>query len=214
MTYTAVPTVATGDWWTARNHNQYVRDNWRESAPGKFAAAGDLYTASAAGAASLLSIGSRDSILIADAAEALKLKWSSPVVAIYRVDDYTDYFGNAEQVLNYGIQLVDTHSTVTTGGAWKFTAPHSGYYYVSANVRVRSDANPGACYIDLYNNTDGDKSRGTAVDGNIRFANVEDIIYIAANDWCRIYHRWIGGDSQGFVDGDDTICKICICSAW
>ena len=36
MAYIVVPTVATGDVWTAANHNVYVRDNFRATIPGVF----------------------------------------------------------------------------------------------------------------------------------------------------------------------------------
>src|SRR3972149_1027593 len=57
MAYSVVPTVATGDLWTAANHNTYIRDNFLAGVPGIFTAAGDLAYASAPGAASRLPIG-------------------------------------------------------------------------------------------------------------------------------------------------------------
>ena len=45
MSYSVVPTVATGDVWTARNHNVYVRDNFRAVAPDVVTAKGELISA-------------------------------------------------------------------------------------------------------------------------------------------------------------------------
>lgn len=63
MTYSAVPTVATGDLWTASNHNTYIRDNFAAGVPDIFQAAGDLAYASAADAAARLPIGANGQVL-------------------------------------------------------------------------------------------------------------------------------------------------------
>lgn len=63
MAYSAVPTVTTGDSWSAANHNTYIRDNFAAGVPDIFTAAGDLAYATAANAASPLAIGSSDQSL-------------------------------------------------------------------------------------------------------------------------------------------------------
>jgi len=63
MAYSAVPTVATGDLWTASNHNTYIRDNFAAGVPDIFQAAGDLVYGSAADAAARLPIGANGQIL-------------------------------------------------------------------------------------------------------------------------------------------------------
>lgn len=63
MAYTAVPTVATGDLWTAANHNTYIRDNFAAGVPDIFTASGDLVYGSVADVAARLAIGSAGQIL-------------------------------------------------------------------------------------------------------------------------------------------------------
>lgn len=63
MAYNPVPTVATGDLWTASNHNTYIRDNFAAGVPDIFTAAGDLAIASGANAASNLPVGSNGQVL-------------------------------------------------------------------------------------------------------------------------------------------------------
>lgn len=63
MSYSAVPTVSTGDTWSAANHNTYIRDNFAAGVPDIFTAAGDIAYATAANAASALAIGSSDQVL-------------------------------------------------------------------------------------------------------------------------------------------------------
>lgn len=57
MSYTAVPTVATGDVWTASNHNLYIRDNFRAGIPDVITAKGDLVIGDGANALAILGIG-------------------------------------------------------------------------------------------------------------------------------------------------------------
>ena len=64
MAYNAVPTVATGDTWSAANHNTYIRDNFAASVPDIFTAAGDIAYATAANAAAPLAIGAPGKVLI------------------------------------------------------------------------------------------------------------------------------------------------------
>lgn len=77
MAYNAVPTVATGDLWTASNHNTYIRDNFASGVPDIFTAKGQLAVASAADAASALSVGNEYRILSVLASEAVGVKWSA-----------------------------------------------------------------------------------------------------------------------------------------
>lgn len=81
MAYTAVPTVATGDLWTAANHNAYIKDNFAAGVPDIFTTKGDLAVASGADAAGRLGVGSNGQLLTADSVEALGMKWAlSPVL--------------------------------------------------------------------------------------------------------------------------------------
>lgn len=52
--YNPCPTVATGDLWTASNHNTYIRDNFAAGVPGAFTAAGQMVYASGVQAAAIL----------------------------------------------------------------------------------------------------------------------------------------------------------------
>jgi len=73
--YTPVPTVNTGDLWTAANHNTYIRDNFAAGVPDIFTTKGDLALASGADAAGRLGVGADYTVLGALASETLGLKW-------------------------------------------------------------------------------------------------------------------------------------------
>lgn len=74
MSYNAVPTVATGDTWSAANHNTYIRDNFAAGVPDIFTAAGDIAYATAANAAAPLAIGTPGQVLLSSS-DSLP-KWS------------------------------------------------------------------------------------------------------------------------------------------
>ena len=80
MSYTAVPTVATGDVWTASNHNLYIRDNFRAIVPDVITAKGELILAAGADTLQLLSVGTDGYILHGD------LAWHIPTELIQMCD--------------------------------------------------------------------------------------------------------------------------------
>jgi len=45
---------------------------------------------------------------------------------------------NTITIIDYGTKVIDTHSAVTTGASWVFTAPKRGYYHVSARCAFTS----------------------------------------------------------------------------
>ena len=110
MTYNAVPTVATGDLWTASNHNTYVRDNFAASVPDIFTAKGQIAVASAADAASPLNAGSDYKILMALAAETLGLKFAGLATDLIKVSTNASSISTSTSSTSY----VDiTNATVT-----------------------------------------------------------------------------------------------------
>lgn len=66
MSYNAVPTVSTGDTWSAANHNTYIRDNFAAGVPDIFTAEGDLAYATAANVATPLAIGTAGTPLVSN----------------------------------------------------------------------------------------------------------------------------------------------------
>lgn len=81
MAYTVVPTVVTGEVWTATNHNTYVRANFLATVPDIFTAKGDLAVASGADAAGILNVGADGQVLKASSSDTLGVVWDvSPIV--------------------------------------------------------------------------------------------------------------------------------------
>lgn len=70
------------------------------------------------------------------------------VAASYYMSTITTPGANVQ--LNFDTKLFDTNSAVTTGvGAWKFTAPNSGYYFVSTTTSFNSGT---ASDISIFKN--------------------------------------------------------------
>ena len=118
MAYSSVPTVATGDLWTAANHNTYVRDNFAAGVPDIFTTKGDLAVASAADVAQRLAVGADGQVLMADSAQAYGIKWSeiaSSLIAKRRGGSSTEWSqggSNNYDVVNPMIQIGSVSATI------------------------------------------------------------------------------------------------------
>lgn len=75
-------------------------------------------------------------------------------------------------VVDFGTKTSDTHSSVTTGANWKFTAPVSGKYAVKCSVRMSSSNTSGGTFLYLYKN-------GSAVSSNV-YTNQQSTNWIYA----------------------------------
>jgi hypothetical protein len=119
MAYTAVPTVATGDTWTAANHNTYIRDNFAAGVPDAFTTKGDLFVGTGADAGSRLGVGANDTELVADSSQATGCKWATPAhnaasAAVHGLPSGANVLGNksaAGEFVQRGINTAGGGST-------------------------------------------------------------------------------------------------------
>ena len=81
------------------------------------------------------------------------------------------------QPINFATLDYDTHSAVTTGSSWKFTAPISGYYNVVASLASTS----GTPNVQLYKNGTVYSVMGPANSGN--YNNSSSQIFLVAGDY-------------------------------
>jgi hypothetical protein len=77
LRFASVPTVATGDIWSASNHNTFVRDNFAVGANGLTGAKGDIVAGYDLQDGVRLSVGINWSNLVADSRETSGLKWAT-----------------------------------------------------------------------------------------------------------------------------------------
>lgn len=76
MAYTVVPTVKTGDLWTAANHNAYLKDNFVAGVPDILTTIGDLAAGSGSDTVVRKGIGSNYQALAAKASDASGLEYN------------------------------------------------------------------------------------------------------------------------------------------
>lgn len=211
MAYSAVPIVATGDLWTAANHNTYIRDNFAAGVPDIFTTKGDLAVASAADVANRLGVGTNGQMLIADSAQTLGIKWSSlptifPTARAY-LSSSQSIPNNADTLIQYGNESFDSAGAFTTGASAKFTAPTTGYYLVLAAALFTSDAWTAGKYaaLLLYKNGALVSQIGyTLVEvlGTIQITIVgSDIISLAAGDYIDVRCYQNSGGARGIGGG-------------
>lgn len=74
--YTPLPTVVTGDLWTAANHNTYIRDNFAVGASGLTSAKGTIVVGADFQDAVALPVGNNGDTLIADSSTPSGLAWT------------------------------------------------------------------------------------------------------------------------------------------
>lgn len=101
MAYNPVPTVVTGDLWTASNHNTYIRDNFAAGVPGIIQAKGDLAVGSTVRAAGRLPVGANNLMLMADSSQSLGIKWGKSPELLPESLQNSSWTGTVKSVGNY-----------------------------------------------------------------------------------------------------------------
>jgi hypothetical protein len=97
----------------------------------------------------------------------------------------------AVAIVNFGTVINDTHSAVTTGASWKFTAPVTGYYRVDAKILFATFTGWAALervLFQLFKNdvlySTLDRNDGIVTTSAIqRGARGSDIIYLTAGQY-------------------------------
>lgn len=131
MAFTSVPTVATGDTWTASQHNTYLRDNMAALFP--YTTTGDIAVASSASTLTRVARPStRPGIFTMTTAgvgawvepetyktiryngTALAADYAVPNVSVYNTTNFPGLAGGVDNILTFNTDLTDTdnyHST-------------------------------------------------------------------------------------------------------
>ena len=198
MAYSVVPLVATGDLWTAANHNTYVRDNMAAIFVGTTAGDTDYYTGAAN--KSRLAIGTAGKIKRVNAAANAPM-WGGILYAyIYATADTT--VGTAADTLaEMDASQVNVDGFVGAPVNDRITIPagFSGYYLASYYAVFDSNA-VGYRMVKLRRNAglvdiDGTEFRITAIIGAPTELSVTTIIHADAGDYITLcVYQNSGGD--------------------
>jgi hypothetical protein len=87
---------------------------------------------------------------------------AASIVAIYTSSSGQSIPNNAFTIIDYSTKEIDTHSAVTTGSSWKFTAPVAGYYHVDAEILFAATttwADGEVGDLRLFRNGDGSTAK-------------------------------------------------------
>lgn len=144
MAYSTVPTVSVGYQWLASDNNTYIKDNFAAGVPDIFTTAGDIAVATGSAAADRVGTGVAVlSVLLAASAETTGVKYATNGSGNARYGRATTQTisNTTETIVDFATASYDFLGLVTTGAAWKFTAPAPGYYFVSCNISFQSSAN-------------------------------------------------------------------------
>ena len=111
-------------------------------------------------------------------------------------------------VVNYDGKIYDTHNAVTTGTAWKFIAPVSGKYRVSATAYINPSANVNKLrYIQFFKNGSQDKIGPTSynVDGNGQTITGDDELAMNAGDTLQIQAATNDTSNNTTLNGNSVV---------
>lgn len=148
MSYQTVPTVATGDSWTAAQHNTYIRDNFTALWP--YTDAGDIAYATSATTLGKVGIGTAAQILTSDGSG---LTWTD-----YELSKGVMLIADADQAVpkNVLTDIVWISALMNYSGCWTsgagFTVPVTGIYRLDGSVKFASNST-GTRVIALYDGT-------------------------------------------------------------
>ncbi len=202
MAYSAVPTVVTGDSWSAANHNTYLRDNLAALWP--FTAAGDLAYASSASALARLAIGSHIGDVLRVNAAGNAPEWGG-LVGAFAQDASTGFVGSgASADITFDAEKFDSHGFIDISSTPKkivFPTGLAGYYLVLARATFAvGSAATGSAEINVYHKNSADALQNetlmvyvTSNDLKVRTVSTFMVIQASAADYISaVYNNYLG----------------------
>ncbi|HWR66064.1 MAG TPA: hypothetical protein VN364_08090 [Bellilinea sp.] len=198
MAYSVVPTVATGDLWTAANHNTYIRDNFLAGVPGIFTTAGDQAYASAPGAASRLPIGAVGKALRVSSGNLPAWEEISLKTAQIKRTTNQNIPNGTDTVVTFTTEVIDTNGMVDLGTYnTRITVPASGIYLVFGQANFASYA--GTKHVKIKKNGGSTEDRTEIYPSNGVALNSIGLYQCIANDYFELMvHQGSGGDLNVF----------------
>lgn len=204
MAYTEVITVATGDKWTAANHNLYIRDNFAAGVPGMFQAAGDMAYATGEKAAARLAKGAANSVLtVISGLPAWSLLATRPHAKAYRGSGYLS--DNTTYNITWTTEELDTNGFIDLD---------------TQNQRITIPEGLGGNYIILahfdFNFAGGTKTLGLAVNGTTVRTNISDdqafgfsdMRALADDDYIQLTAKQVSGGTKTMASASFMLIKI------
>lgn len=149
---------------------------------------------------------------------------SNRILARYTLSGTQTFATGDEAITQFPILDYDTHSAVTTGASWKFTAPQDGYYDIRVKYSFNSRSWGTTTYCELYTYKNGTTyPEDFLVDLDQRYGNGQTIImsvngsttlYLASGEYFHpMVYQNSGGNAVGWTGvRPDFYGYICITS--
>lgn len=149
-TFIPVPTLATGDTWTAAMQNTYIRDNFAGSAPGAFLAKGDLYAGIGTDTGEMLPVGADGHKLRRLNTEATGFLWSAdaPGCLLFAIGPQS-ISDNTATALTFDTEQRDIGGYVSLPGTITIPTSHFGLYLIQCDFYFDGHATPNK-YREVY----------------------------------------------------------------
>ena len=143
----------------------------------------------------------------------------APVIAKYTISSPADanLDNGTEDVIDFDNSVYDTHSAVSTGTAWTFTAPRAGYYEVSAFIRLATGTDWSESeYLRLYTNGSAlsreemshRASKAAASGGHQRGGSGTTVVYLASGATVYVEGLQNSGSAKNISAGQVTIREV------
>lgn len=222
MAYSTVPTVATGDLWTAANHNTYIRDNFAAGVPDLFTTKGDSAWATAADTAARMGVGANKQLVYADSAATPGVAWKhGDPYAYFSVSKSADQTPSGATLVTWNTERHDPDGVF---GSDKFTAPVAGLYFLHAKLWTWANVGDTVSAHSISLKKNGSATGGLGETLTTYFestiynsidrpypSEISLIALLAAGDYVEVYFalvagtdaNWrIGGGQRSAVVGD------------
>lgn len=148
MAYSAVPTVATGDAWSAAQHNTYIRGNFTAAWP--YTTAGDMVYATSSTALARLPIGTSGQILqVSSGSPAWGTIPNFNMCYLKRTTAQTITSGTYTDI-SFDTEVVDTLGAYSAGSPTYLTTPVNGLYRFTVNVNFAGTNGSGVREATYY----------------------------------------------------------------
>ena len=192
MAYTPVPEQNTGDGWSARDMNKYVRDNFAAGVPDLMTTKGDIVAATGNDTAVRVGVGANDEYLWASSAATAGVSWSKmPHLSVQTTG--ADVSVTRATWIGLNSLSSEVFDTASAFASAEFTVPLSGYYFIWLGLSFYSGASSDGTSTPYYLRL-GVKKDGT-IDKMFGHRNIEGWEF---NDYIECF----GGDILYYDEGD------------
>ena len=195
MAYSTVPTVVSGDTWSAAQHNTYIRDNFTALWP--YTAAGDIAYAASTTALTVLPIGAEGEILssVSGAPDWVATTSAEKYCLIKRTSNQ-NIGKNTQTLITFESETFDNNAFWSAGDPTVIKLASAGYYRMCGSVTWQQDGSSRrAVYIG---DTAIKVAQQQATSGAVTVQSF-NYIYHAATDNVSTY-MWVWQDTTASVN--------------